>query len=109
MSNKQNDIRDLLAETLVIGTSLNATITAVPFQVSALLKWVGGGSLVIQGGTFTNQGVVYGSTFATNNQYLVDTNEIVALQLSGDIVLSAIGATMTCQLLRGLNVPVTRV
>lgn len=99
MSSPRDDIANVLAEKLVIGTGVTCHIQVIPGQNAAALKYGGGGTLVILGTSS-----VFGCTFAVANQYVVGTAEVCNLNLMGGINIIAFGVTTTAFLLRGRTV-----
>jgi len=101
----QSFARDFLCETLAIPAGTNATLSPVPGQIAVQLKYLAGGSLALVGSTFAVSGVVYGSTFAINNNYIFGTSEILRFDAKGVIVLAATGVTTTVGVIRSLSSP----
>lgn len=105
--NTNQFVRRLLTEQIQIGPSLTVSIPVVPYQVSAVLKYITGGSLLINGSTFTVNGTVYGgSSYVVSMQYLMGGTEALnLLNFADGLTLSTVGATVVCALVRGLNLP----
>lgn len=100
---RNNDVFQILPETLVIGTNVNATLVPIPYQNGLLVKYGSGGTLTIQGITFVVGGAAKGSTFATAQQYLLGPTEIFNANICGPIVLNATGTTTTVFIIRTLS------
>lgn len=96
-SGNSNDVFSFYPEQLAIPAGTTAVIAPIPGQVSGLLKWSAGGSLLIHLGTATSS---YGSTFSIANNYIVGSNELVSVDLRGPLYLGATGSTCVCYLLR---------
>lgn len=94
---RADDVYGLYPETLVVGTGVTCAISSMPGQMACILKWVSGGSLIVFGASLST-----GCTFATNNQYIVGTSEILNLAaMSGKFFVTASGSTCTFSMLRG--------
>lgn len=96
MGYRSDDIFSVYPETLVIGPSLTALVTALPGQISVTLKYGSGGTLWFLGSSMTG-----GCTFASTQQYLIGGSEIFNMANSGQFRLGTTGATVICYLARG--------
>jgi len=102
--NSNKDIEAFLPETVVIGPAQTISIPPVAYQIAGILKYGTGGTLFIQGATFTFANQAQGTTFASAKQYLVSSNEVVNVgAMVGGLTLTVSGATVTLYLLRGLT------
>lgn len=92
---QRDEVGSHYPEKLVIGAGITAEIPVLAGQNAALIKWAGGGSLLIVG-----QSLPTGSTYAAAQEYLMGTNEVQFSNIMGSIYLMASGSTVTCYLLR---------
>lgn len=97
--------KDFLAETLVIGSGVTAVINPVAGQLAVQIRYGTGGSLSLLGSTYSVNGVVQGSTFATAQNYLFGNPDSLAINCTGAFTLYATGATVTAYIIRGLSTP----
>lgn len=104
MGNQRDDIFTLFPETLAIPAGATAVINPLPGQMGMLMKYVSGGSILIQGATFLGvNGNSVGSSYAINQQYILGTAEILSIDMSGLLYVQATGSTSVISLLRTLD------
>ena len=94
-SGNSNEVFSFYPEQLAIPAGVTAVINPIPGQNSGILKWFSGGSLLILGSS-----VSLGSTYALANNYLVNTTEVVSVDVRGPLTLIATGSTCVCYLMR---------
>lgn len=91
----RDDVFSHYPETLAIGPGVTAQINAIPGQNAITIKYLSGGSMSITGTSLS-----VGSTYAISNIYPVGTVEVLNINLSGTINITASGSTLVCSLLR---------
>lgn len=105
MSTAREDIFAFFPETLFIPSGGTMTINPIPGQISAILKYVSGGSLAViknPGSSYAVAGqTLIGTSFTPSFIYTLGTNEVLNVMSSGPIVLFAAGVTCVANLLRG--------
>lgn len=90
-----SDSTSIYPETLNIPAGASILVTALPGQISVLLKYVSGGSLA-----FSNVGDSYGCSFAVAQQYVFTAGEAIGFDSTGSFYLSAFGATVVAFMTR---------
>jgi hypothetical protein len=101
---REIDIHHLATRQIYIppGITLGVLINEDPEQVSAIFKFIGGGSLFIIGVT---RGITLGAASLAaafpNNCYPVNTNEVLALDGPARFYFAAMGTTVTVAVLIG--------
>lgn len=106
MSVQKDDIFSVYPETLVIGPSLTAMISPLPYQSFAVIKYGGGGTLFLFAGstmTFPYGTTPAGCSFATALRYPIGPNEVFNFNGCGYFKLAVNGATTTVFMARGLS------
>lgn len=96
---RPDDVMGLYPETLTIGNGVIAQILPMPGQIRAMIKYIGGGTLIILGSSLS-----IGSTYASDNKYIVGATEILNLALSGPIYFQPGGTTTTIAMLRQFSI-----
>lgn len=93
---RSEDIFSLYPETIVLGTSLSCTVSALPGQLACTLKYGSGGTLYFLG---TSSSI--GCSFATAQKYPIGLTEVFSFDSAGQFRVGAEGATTTFYLVRG--------
>lgn len=91
----RDDIGSCYPEQLVIGPGIQCDVVQMAGQNAITLKWLAGGSLLIIGTSLAG-----GCSFASANQYIMATSEILSMDLMGSVSLLASGITTTVSVLR---------
>jgi hypothetical protein len=92
----------MLAQRVTVGLSSIVGITLASSQNAILIKKISGGSLEI-GGTYSLSSTGATTPFTWGNGFLVGNSELISGNISGQFYLAATGATVTCNILRGLD------
>lgn len=103
MATARDEVFAIFPETLALPPGVTAVIMPVAYQNSVGLKYISGGSLTLIGATFTVDGIVHGSTYATSKQYLITSSEFFNTNMSGPMYLMATGTTCVAGLVRYLD------
>lgn len=100
MSSSSERIVDIVAGPVTVGLSALIGITGVSSQNALLIKYISGGSLVVGGATCIN-----GSALAVGgaNGYLMGTSEVLSMNTSGTVYLTAKGATAICHVVHTIT------
>lgn len=101
-SEQRDNIYGMMAQRITVGLSSIVGVTLAESQNAVLIKKISGGTLEM-GGTYSLDSSGSTVSFSWGNGFLVGDAELIAGNISGQFYLAATGATVVCNILRGLD------